>query len=244
MSPRDAIRYFVFELDTFFYVRSTDDEGEKPGHDVNDFLEIYNGMSALQQRRRLTAATLRGEALTALANPMLAYALIGIGRYLWSGDTDVPVPALSIAGVRYLPMLRYRLAPYGREWSLVNELGGRIRPTEVELRVGRSVAGTPWALRVHQNERFGWGAWRVQASGELWRQPRLSLQEGDSSASASRLGVHVRARAERALRPMWFSRTPATAIVDVGAKSSGYVPGEPLAGGLIVRAGVGLPLGR
>ena len=59
-----------------------------------------------------------------MASPMLGYALFGIGRYVWNGATDVAVPAMTIAGVRYLPMMRYRLTPYGTQWALENEFAG------------------------------------------------------------------------------------------------------------------------
>jgi len=33
-------------------------------------------------------------------------------------------------------------------------------------------------------------------------------------------------------------------IVDAGVKATGFVQGDPLDGGLVLRAGLGLPLGR
>ena len=242
MRPRDAIRYLAFELDTLSYVLSTDDEGEEPGHDVAAFLESYNTTAAAVGAATLTPRALRRQALVALANPMLAYAAYGIGRYLVTGATNVAVPVLSIAGVRYLPMLRYRLAPYGTEWSLVNELGGRIRPTQIELRIGRAPHVTPWGIRVRQRELTTWRAWILEASLDVWRQPQLALAAGESLTESPRTGLQVRSRVERPFLPVWFSADRATIVVDVGVKSAGFVPGEPLRGGLVVRGGVGLPL--
>jgi hypothetical protein len=242
MSPRDAVRYLAFELDTLSYVLSTDDDGEEPGHDVADYLETYNRVAAAAGAAPLTPRALRRQALVGFANPMFAYAAYGIGRYLATGATDVAVPALSIAGVRYLPMFRYRLAPYGTEWSLVNELGGRIRPTQIELRVGRAPHATPWGVRARQRELRSWRDWSLDASIEVWRQPPLVLEADDPLSSSPRTGVHVRGRVERPLLPVWFSADRATIVVDVGVKSAGFVPGEPLRGGLVVRGGVGLPL--
>jgi hypothetical protein len=242
MRPRDAIRYLAFELDTLSYVLSTDDEGEEPGHDVAAFLDAYNTAAVMAGAPALTPRALRRRALIGLANPMLAYAAYGIGRYLVTGGTDVPVPALSIAGVRYLPMLRYRLVPYGTEWSLVNELGGRIRPTQIELRIGRAPDATPWGVRVRQREVAAWRAWVLEASVDVWRQPPLALAAEGSVSASPRTGLEVRGRVERPFLPVWFSAERATIAVDVGAKSTGYVPGEPLRGGLVVRGGVGLPL--
>ena len=242
MRPRDAVRYLAFELDTLSYVLSTDDDGEEPGHDVADFLETYNRVAVAAGAAPLRPRALRRQALVGFANPMLAYAAYGIGRHLATGATDVAVPALSIAGVRYLPMFRYRLAPYGTEWSLVNELGGRIRPTQIELRLGRAPHTTPWGVRVRQRELMSWRDWSLEASIEVWRQPRLALQADESLSASPRAGVQVRGRVERAFLPVWFSADRATIVVDLGVKSRGFVPGEPLRGGAVVRGGVGLPL--
>lgn len=243
MRPRDALRYLAFELDTLSYVLSTDDDGEEPGHDVAGFLETYNDIAAATVASSLTARTLRREALVSLANPMLVYAAYGIGRYLWNGATDVAVPALSIAGVRYLPMVRYRLTPYGTEWSLVNELGGRIPPTQIELRIGRSPHVSPWGVRVRQRDLATWRQWSMEASVDVWRQPRLAEAVDEPLTTHLRAGAQVRGRAERPLMPVWFSTHPATVIVDFGVKTAGFVPGEPLRGGLVLRGGVGLPFG-
>lgn len=51
----------------------------------------------------------------------------------------------------------------------------------------------------------------------------------------------MRSRFERSLVSLWFGSIAATAIVDVGLTSAGYVAGEPLRGGSTLRAGVGLP---
>jgi hypothetical protein len=54
----------------------------------------------------------------------------------------------------------------------------------------------------------------------------------------------VRGRVESPAIRLWSTLAPATFIIDAGVKSSGYIAGEPLDGGLVLRAGLGLPLGR
>jgi len=241
MHPRNALRYLAFELDTFAYVLGTGD-AEAPGHDVADFLAVYNARAADLAAPPLTRRGLRREALTALANPMVASAVYGVGRYLWTGGTSLAVPALSLGGVRYLPMLRYRLAPYGTEWSLVNQLDGRWPRTDVELRVGRAPRVTPWGLRARRRDVASWRDWTLEASFDVWRQPRLPHTADERPSAAAGLGFAVRGRVERSILPVWFSADRATVVIDVGVKTSGYVPGEPLRDGIVVRGGVGLPL--
>jgi hypothetical protein len=241
MRPRDALRYLLFEFDTQGYIASTNDD-EEPGHDVGDFLTTYNDLAAAAGAHTLTPRQLRRESLVGLANPLGAYALFGIARYWWNGATDVPVPTLSIAGVRYLPLVRYRLTPYGTEWSLVNALAGRMRPTEVEVRIGRSPLETPWGIGVRQRSVASWRGWSVDAAADVWRQPPIAGTDPRRIEFDLRTGARVRGRANHAVMPVWFSTSRATLVVEVGAKSAGYVPGEPLRAGIVARAGLGLPL--
>lgn len=241
MSPRDAYRYVTCELDTLRYIASTD-ENEEPGHDVADFLHSYNALAAAAGAPALTTRHLKREALISLANPMAAYAAIGVVRYWWNGDTNVPVPALSIGGMRYLPLFRYRLTPFGTEWALVNSLGGRIRPTEVELRVGRAPLSTPWGVGVRQRNVATFGGWALDAAVDVWRQPPVNETQPVRLTLDPHTGTRVRVRVNHAVLPVWFNSSRATVVVEVGLKSGGYVPGEPLRRGVVARAGVGIPL--
>lgn len=155
-----------------------------------------------------------------------------------------PVPSLTIAGVRYLPMLHYRLTPYGREWSIVNELAGRIMPTQIELRIGRAPRMASWGVGLRGHDLANWRGWSLGASVDLWRQPRLIADIHGPPATAARIGGQAGARIQRPILPVWFSTTATTMIVDLGVKSEGFVPGEPLRGGIVVRAGVGLSAQR
>ena len=244
MTPRDAMRYLEFELDTLSYVWSTDAEGEEPGHDVFDFLEAYNELASGVGASTLSTRTLKRQALVGLANPMLAYAAWGIGRYIATGASDVAVPMLTIAGVRYLPIFRYRLTPFGTEWAVVNEFGGRVRAMQVEFRMGRALDARPWGIAVRQRDLSAWREWTIGLAGAVWRQPKFAESADEPFPPPTQFGVHVRGRLERPLIPVWFSTNRATLIVDVGVKSAGFVPGEPLGGGVIARAGVGIPLAR
>jgi hypothetical protein len=245
MTAREAMRYLAFELDTVRYVLSTEDH-EKDGHDVGNFLEFYNELAARAGASSVSARTLRRRVLVSFANPMLAYAAWGIGRYLATGATDAAVPMLTIAGVRYLPLFRYRLTPFGTEWSLVNELGGRMRPTQVELRVGRALDARPWGIALRHRELPAWREWTIDLGVSVRRQPRFAESAGEPfppAAGRATRGARARPPATTA-HPVWFSADRATLIVDVGVKSAGFVPGQPPGGGFVARGGIGLPLAR
>ena len=243
--PRDAIRYLGFELDTLTYIAGTHDDLDRhsPGHDVAQFIRTYNVMAAAADAPAITSPTLRREALVSLANPMLAFAAYGIGRYLWNGSADVRVPSVSIGEVRWLPLARYQLTPYGSEVAVMNHFEGARWPTRVEIRVGRAPGARPWGVGVERHAVGEWRSWTIDAGMDLWCQPSIA-QKVQAIASELRYGVEIRGRAERPFLPLWFSASRASLLVDIAVKTGGFVPGQPLGGGVSVRAGLGFPFHR
>jgi serine/threonine protein kinase len=77
----------------------------------------------------------------------------GIGRYLWNGSTDVRVKALSPGGIRWLPLVRYQLTPFGTEAAVTNHFAGAWWPTRIEVRVGRAPGARPWGIGVERRAR-------------------------------------------------------------------------------------------
>jgi hypothetical protein len=242
LSFNAALRYLSVELDTLYYVSSTSDaiETESAGHDVALFLRIYNDAAAAAGSAALTPKTLRREVLASLANPMVGIAAYAIGRYLWTGERDVPVPALSIGGVRYLPLVRYQLAPYGTEWAVMNYFSGARWPTHVEVRVGRAPGVRPWGIGVERRNVATIRSWRVDIGAEIWRQPDVANRD-DAPGRRLETGLQVRSRAEHPLPVQFGTRRP-TIVIDVGLKTAGFVPGQPLGSGVVLRAGIGIPI--
>ena len=96
LAPREALRFLGFQLDALDYIQGTGDEPEPAGHDVSDFLVLYNLTGEFAGADALRARTLRRESWITLANPMIASAAVTIARYLATGDRDGPVWALPL----------------------------------------------------------------------------------------------------------------------------------------------------
>lgn len=248
LTPRAALRYLEFELDAFDYIRHTGDEPEHEGQDVSDFVVRYNVASRFAGAEPLTTKTLRNEAWISLANPMVAYAAIALARYVATGATESRVWTLPLADWRLMPAMKYRLTPFGTEWAIVTDLSRKSTTAEIAVRVGRAPDTMPWgvagsldALRIR--------GWKVELAGEIWRQPPLALGSVPDLGlplvgAPLEWGGAVITRVESPGIPLWKSPMSMPVIVETGVKSMGFVAGDPLDGGLVFRAGLGLPLGR
>src|SRR5258705_4762671 len=85
LAYRDASRYRYAEYDTIRDIHRTHDL-EEEGHDVGDFIKIYNDVATANDEKTLNARTLRRRGLAGFANPMIAYAYYSANvSYVWSG---------------------------------------------------------------------------------------------------------------------------------------------------------------
>jgi hypothetical protein len=228
---RDMLRYLLARLDAIGYIVATDDDLEEEGHDVSDFLRILREVAGSDLR----PADLRRRAIVGLADPMLAYAVYGLAvSYLWRGRTGVAVPTFRIGDVRYLPALRFYLAPFGSEWTLDNTIVRAHRATRLSLRLGDAPGGRSFGASVHRQSVHTWRRARIDADVHAWRQPRI-LDDGalDRSIGAAAFATASIPLDVTGLR--W-----ATVVLQAGYKTRGFIEGEPLGAGVVVRGGVGL----
>jgi hypothetical protein len=146
------------------------------------------------------------------------------------------------------PALRYRLAPYGPEMSVTTDIALAGRVGQVVVRTARAPNQAPWGVGLAYFS-VAVRNWTVDVGLDGWRQPPLAIGAipdfgADRIGAPLEFGGRVRARAETTFAPLWPGLAPATLIVDAALKSQGFLPGEPLGEGLVLRAGLGLPLGR
>ena len=143
-----------------------------------------------------------------------------------------------------MPSLGFALAPYGTEWTLRTSLhqehraqNGARRITAIALRVGNTGASSTWALSTRAADVLRVRGLRVGLAVDLWRQPE---QLADRTSDAQHIGAGAVATVvmplPRVLRSEWTQGIQ----VSAGYKSQGFVPGEQLSGGGVVRAGIAL----
>ncbi len=227
---RDMLRYLLGRLDSVGYILDTNDQLEEDGHDVSDFIRTLREQAGSD----VSVADLRRGAIVGLADPMLGYAVFGVAvSYLWRGHTNVPVPTLHVDGMRYLPALRFQLTPFGTEWVLDNTFVRAFRATRISLRVGDAPGARSFGAAVRRDAAWTWRRARIDADVYAWRQPRI-LDGGGVDRST---GGAAFATASVPLDVKWLRW--ASVVVQGGVKTRGFIEGEPLAAGVVLRGGLG-----
>jgi hypothetical protein len=228
---RDMLRYLLGRLDAVGYILGTDDDLEEEGHDVSDFIRALRETTASD----LTAASLRRRAIIGLADPMLGFAAYGlVVTYLWRGHGQLAVPAFHVGDMRYLPALRFQLTPFGTEWVIDNTFVRRLRATHVAVRIGEAPGARSFGASVHRDAVWMWRRAQIDADLYAWHQPRI-LDDGGVERST---GAAALATASVPVDVKWLRW--ATVVLQGGYKTRGFIEGEPLGAGVVVRAGLGL----
>jgi hypothetical protein len=228
---RDMLRYLLGRLDAVGYILGTDDDLEEEGHDVSEFIRTLREATDSD----LTAADLRRRAIVGLADPMLGYAVYGlVVTYLWRGDSKLTVPAFHVGGIRYLPALRFQLTPFGTEWVIDNTFVRAARATHVAVRIGEAPGARSFGVSVHRDAVWTWRRAQIDADVYAWHQPRV-LDDGGVERST---GVAALATASVPVDVKWLRW--ASVVLQGGYKTRGFIEGEPLGAGVVVRAGLAL----
>ncbi len=221
---RDARRYRYDEYDTIRYIRGTRDL-EKEGHDVGDFIRVYNDLATEVGEKRLSARGLRRNALVSFANPMLAYSYYSTFiSYVWLGQRTAPVPMIHLGATRYLPMARFHLTPFGTEFVIDNTFVRNARFYDVRINTGQTIGSRTWSLGLQGTRLASIKRWSIDGEATIWHVPEW----GEEFAATAH-----RTLAERGGHALAL-------VIQGGFKTAGYVPGERLGQGAILRVGAAL----
>jgi len=236
---REAWLYLESRLDGLRYSRSVSPRSS-PGHDVRSFLLDFNDHCNPPACEPLDAAALKRRALVMLGDPMLAYAAYAwAAAYMVRGRTTGPVPMIPLpGGARYLPALRFEMTPYGTAVTTDHTIARHGRVAHIAVGLGDTGAARAWDVGVTSGTVLRGSRLNAGASLRLWRQPEL---DAPPDAQVMRTGV-LAAGTLRIALPESIASGRAGVLVEGGYKSDGFVRGERLHAGPIVRAG--LVIGR
>jgi len=232
---RQAWLYFESRyLGMTYMLHATDHSVE--GHDVADFVRTFRDACEQPACTPIPLSDIKRGAKLTLADPMLYYALYGFAAaYIGEGKTTSGMPMIPIGGVRALPSLGFQLTPYGTERIIRTTLIGSNRSlTRIAIRFGDTGASTPWAVDVQAPPLHLYRRLVTRVSGSIWRQPPFladhtsePLETGAAGMATVVLPLNRIPRARRL-----------SVTVTAGYKAAGFVPGEQLDKGFVLRGGV------
>jgi hypothetical protein len=234
---REALLYMNARLEALSYVRSTPDEDVPSGHDVANFLDTINRGCEPPACRPITPADARRRARIGLVDPLLAWSLASTLAYVALGRETLPLWMFPLpGGVRYLPAPGLMLAPYGTEWTVGNHFLREGRALHLTVRAADAGPAGAWGVGADLPEIARRGRLTVGGAAHVWRQPRALSRTADAGEAGGALIVTLHA-------PLRHATVAGRALhvhADAGYKTAGFLPGEPLAGGPIVRLGMRL----
>jgi hypothetical protein len=221
---RDAIRYYYSEYDTIHYIRSVEPL-EEEGHDVGDFLRIYNNVATRVGEKTISARQLRRNVLVSFANPLIAYSYYSTYiSYVWQGRTTAPVPMIHFGATRYLPMVRFHLTSFGTEFVLDNAFVRNGRFVDVTLTWGQTVGARTWSIGALATRLASVKQWTIGAEGMVWHRPDWGEQFAVTTS---------RTLATGGAQSLAF-------VAEGGYKTDGFAPGDRLHEGAYLRVGAAL----
>jgi hypothetical protein len=233
---REAWLYLESRLDGLGYIRSVSPQSGD-GHDVKSFLLHFNEHCDPPVCTPLSASTLKRRALLMLADPMLAYAGYGWAvSYVFNGQSSGLVPMIALPhGVQYLPALRFEMTPYGTAVTTEHNFVTHRRLASLSIGVGDTGREHAWDVGITATNVVQRTWLRAGFAISIWRQPALDASPNAQTFITGALGT---ATAQISFGRDFSRSARAGILVEVGYKSDGFVRGERLHAGPIVRVGM------
>lgn len=239
MHYREAAAYLTAFHNLTGYVLGTG-EREGGGHDIARYLryldEEHNFAIAWNEGRPVGPLTrrqdLRRLVLINLLDPYTWAALYASARYVVRGRSMLTLPSLNVRGATYLPTIQLGLSPFGAEVLAQHLLMAR-RLVELRLRYGAGPWGRFGGSGLHVAPLAARDRWRLDLDADVWRQPEV-LSGSDVRRPSRRWGA-----GSRLTGYLWLHAYGGL-YLQVGLKTRGYVPGDPIGGGAYGRFGLSL----
>lgn len=162
-------------------------------------------------------------------------AAFGYLKYLWGGEEVTKIPMLRIGPVKYLPSFHLGLTPFGAQFNFENYLVIKDKVLSLQYGHGERTFHTFWNQKVEFNNLINNKRFSFSPSVHVWEQPPLDIG-GDSI-------VQTQGGMGGAVYGTFIVKTtgkafPVNLYVQLAYKTDGYLQGERLDDGLILRGGL------
>ena len=207
-------------------------EAGDPNRYRKNLNELYSNRGMILTRKKIRKYSF----LALFTDPMNFYALKSVFYdYLINGRNTSEIKMISLNNsVKYLPRFRFEYTPFGPELVYQNYFkfksilfNANLSHSDADLPDAWRIQASVWNLKPHPRLS-------LDLSGQIWDQPNIKFYQDDKLVEASGLGSQI-------ITSINYDLTKDGHIfglaVHIGYKSNGYVLGEQLKRGFILRGG-------
>ena len=219
------------------YIRNTSEDESSFVNDIHNFQFHINETLILPANRPYADLNyFKKRAILNYLNPLRYFAYYALIRgYIWEGKSEVELPMIPIGNMKYLPMFRMGLSPFGTEIFIENFLKTENSLNEVYVRLGDNLYGEHWGIGLSKSNIIDNNWMSLDAQFHLWKQPETLIGGEDLIFKSEAIG----AAAKVALSIKLFKETnPSNFYMNFTHKSRGFLEGELFDKGWNIRAGV------
>ncbi len=235
---RESLLYMSSLLDATYYAWITHWGGfSGSGNDVRNYIRNLNRLEGFNDEETFPLSVedlARRSTINLLNTHLWLAAYTFFKRYVYEGEKTMNLPMIRTGDVRWLPAVRFGLAPYGTEWLLEGDVIFRDASLlKLSLRAGDGVFGASGGVSAHyispMRPKEQW-QFRIAA----WQQPELDLHGSSVVSPNSIIGLLGAVAGSFHLGPHkeWGI------YIEGGYKTKGYFEGERLRQSPILRIGL------
>lgn len=226
----DSLFYLITYHDlTNYILNPTDPTFSALGNDMGNYVRSIN---ELYGKDVTSISKLKKGAYLNLIDPLTWASIWSLGRHLYLGEKCSWYPEIGLGSCRFLPSAMMTLAPYGVEYGVHSYASICGHLFSFYGRGGETCGLSSWTIGGEIPSLCECRGTLIGLKGNLWVQP--ALKSNPLQVRKREIGIHL---ALRLLLPYndyfgWF--------LELGGKTSGFVPGEPLDADLMIRGGMSL----
>lgn len=238
LTYHQALRYLWAWYDQVHYIY---ENGLGRSDDVANYLSLYRGAYGATGTDWFARGDLQKEAAVEFFDPMVWYSLYAVfGAHMVGARDSLSLPMLHLGSVRYLPYFRLGLSPFGPEYHSMHLLREGGRGLALDLRLGDGRFDRTWGVAARTDDAWRLGALGLDLRAAVWHQPAFVLGGTSARAIGGGLGGLVAATGRWRFGKETAALRPSSVVVEVGYKTAGFLEGERLERGLVLRAGLGM----
>lgn len=245
MNYREASIYFwSFQILNNYISGTKEDlgDGEKD-NDPRAYVRILNNSAGYPDvnNLKLDVADLKSKTRINAFNPFVYYSMYTLLKtYIWQGKTYNKLLTINLGGIRYLPVIRTGLSPFGVEYHIENYISFNTKGMLIDYSFGDKSFTEPWmGLGIIAPDLYTRHNLSVDFNANLWNQPKLDLSKNAVYTEKKEWGIAISSRAYYTFKS---SKIPVHPFVEIGYKTKGFVEGYDLNASIILSGGLGILL--